>query len=140
MENRQVKIYAYNKAWTIENKVYSFFNWPLPVPVSPREVGYFAAVFIVMFLIGIVVPITQNLPVVIRFVAIPFGVMKFLLKKKLDGKMPLKYFAAWLQYQSTRGQCIERFQAVSGQETEKIRIEWFCSYGKEGNRRGRMSA
>lgn len=129
MENNTVRVRAYNKVWKLDNRIYAIQNLVLPVPVSTREVGYCLAAMGVMFLLQAIIPIVQYVPSVIRFLVIPIAVTQFLLKKKLDGKPPLKYFAAWINYIFTREEYIERFQSHTGKKNEKIKIDWFCSQG-----------
>lgn len=135
MESRRVAIRSYNKVWKIENRIYAIQNIILPVPVSPREVGYFFLVAGSVFLLGLFVPVVLHIPSVIRFLVIPIATTQFFLKKKLDGKMPPKYFISWVRYCLTKGQYIERFKTYTPQ-SPKIRLDWYCARGHRPTERG----
>lgn len=126
VEPKKINLRTYNKVWKIENRIYAIQNIVLPVPVSPREVLYFFVIaFIILMISNIVHPI-KIIPSVLRFIMIPFGTSQFLLKKKLDGKMPHKYFVSWIKYVFTRNQYIERFNTYE-HSVAKTRIIWDCS-------------
>lgn len=126
---KHVKVRAYNKVWKMDNRIYAINNLILPVPVSLRDGGYFLAIAGVMFALQMLIPFVRYIPSIIRFMLIPFALTQFLLKKKLDGKPPLKYLFAWIKYITSKNEYIERFAAHTNRRTEKIRIEWFCSQG-----------
>lgn len=139
-EVKRVPIRSYNKVWKIEDRIYAIQNIVLPVPVSPRQVGYFLLIAGVIFVVSMLLPLFSVLPSVIRFIAIPVALTQFLLKKKLDGKMPQRYFTAWLRYQYTRNQYIERFQEHPSKGLEKMRVDWCCTRGsivEKGRKEGR---
>jgi hypothetical protein len=129
MENKKINIRSYNKVWEIENRIYAIQNIVLPVPLKPREVLYFFVIAAVIFILSVVIPGFSHIPSVLRYLVTPFALTQFFLKKKLDGKMPQKYFISWLGYLFTKNQYIERFQAYP-QHQGKIRLNWMCSQGR----------
>jgi hypothetical protein len=93
MEDRDhVILRSYRSVWKIERKIYSIEGIKLLFPVSPNEVLYFAVSLGIAYLIAKVIPFMGRAHFVLKYVLIPFGIMKFLTKQKLDGKMPHKFF------------------------------------------------
>jgi len=125
MDNKKITIRAYNKVWKIENRIYAIYNIRFPLPIKPRSIGYYIAVALILNII----PGYKMMHAVLRY-AIPFFIAQFLLKKKLDGKSPIRYFFSLLKYFFTKYQYTERFKAVSG--SKKIKINWSCSKGLKG--------
>ncbi|EHI54574.1 hypothetical protein HMPREF9333_02263 [Johnsonella ignava ATCC 51276] len=126
IEPKKINLRSYNKVWKIENRIYAIQNIVLPVPVSPREVLYFFIIAFIMLLLSFLIPPLKIIPSILRFVAVPFGVSQFLLKKKLDGKMPHKYMMSWVNYMLTKEQYIERFSSYN-RNTANTKIVWLCS-------------
>lgn len=126
VEQKKINLRSYNKVWKIENRIYAIQNIVLPVPVSPREVLYFFIIAFIMLVLSFLIPPFKIIPSVLRFIAIPFGTSQFLLKKKLDGKMPHKYMVSWVNYMLTKEQYIERF-SLYNYNTANTKIVWLCS-------------
>ena len=120
-------VYSYPKAWKLENKIYAIGNYKLIVPLYPRQILYFVTVLLCMLGLSELPPVS-SVPWVIRFVVIPFVVGNYLLKKKLDGKSPVKYFLSWLQFCSQRGRYLERF-CLCPTKKAKENIRWYCVRG-----------
>lgn len=74
-------------------KIYAFQNIVLPFPIAPYEVLEFLAVVGAMLVMGRIFPILNNIPVVLRYGMLPYVTVKYLMKVKLDGKNPVKFFA-----------------------------------------------
>lgn len=129
MEENTVKIFSYTKVWKVEKKIYSISNIPLPVPVNPYDLLAFIGVALVVLILSSIIPGIGSVPVVIRYIAIPYGAVNYLMKKKVDGKNPIKYFIGcivfWL---GTRGRFVQRF-CTYPQRREKLQINWSCSRG-----------
>lgn len=128
-ESNKVTIYSYAKVWNVEKKVYSFSNIPLPRPVNPYDFIIFMAVAGGIFLLGKIFPVIVQLPAVIRFVAIPYGIANYLMKMKLDGKNPFKYLWGCMWYFFTvRGSYLQQFKKYPDKK-ERIALKWNCSMG-----------
>jgi len=125
-DNARVTVYSYNKVWKTENRIYAIQNIILPVPIKPQELLYFFGAAAVVFILSALLPFIAMIPFILRYVALPYGATQFLLKKKLDGKMPLKYLYDYVIYLTGKGENIERFTKCSGSEKERIRVDWFC--------------
>lgn len=128
-------IYSYPKAWKLENKIYAIGNYKLIVPLHPRQILYFVTVLLCMLLLS-KIPLIAAMPWVIRFAVVPYVAGNYLLKKKLDGKSPVKYFLSWLQFCTQRGQYLERFCLCRAKGT-KERFRWFCVKGTDKILNGR---
>lgn len=130
-QNNSIRLYSYNKVWKSEKKVYALGNIILPVPVAIYDALYFVITLLVMLAIGNIIPITEHIPFVFR-IAIPIGITKFLRKKKLDGKNPIKYLWSYLIYiLIDKYSYIERFNLHPVRKKEEYKINWNCSYAYE---------
>ena len=127
-ERKNITLYSYRKVWKVEKKIYALQNIVLPVPVNPYEVLEFIAVVVVVLILSNIFPFLQNVPPVLRYGAIPFLVVKYLMKLKLDGKNPIKYFMGLIPYLFTRNLYQEHF-ASHVDRKEKIKLKWLCSKG-----------
>jgi len=129
MEKNKVTIFSYTKVWNVEKKMYSFSNITLPRPINPFDLVAFIGVALGMLLLGKIIPVITQLPDVIRFVAIPYGIVNYLMKKKLDGKNPLRYFFDCIMYFFTvRGSYLQQFKKYADKK-EKMSLKWNCSMG-----------
>ncbi len=128
-ENRSVKIYSYKKVWKVEKKIYSISNINLPIPVNPYDLLVFLGVAIIMLILGRIIPAVAAIPTVIRFVMIPYGIAHYLMKMKLDGKNPFKFWIGCIIYFfTTKGYYIQLFKGHPDKK-EKIVLKWQCSRG-----------
>lgn len=129
MEENKVKIFSYAKVWKVEKKIYSISNIPLPVPINPYDLLAFLGVALVVMIISNIIPGIGKVPVVIRYVAIPYCSVHYLMKKKLDGKNPIKYFVGCIVYfiNIKRG-FVQRFRKYPD-KTKDVSLNWNCSRG-----------
>lgn len=128
-----ITLYSYSKVWKIEKKIYSIQNLTLPVPIDPWQILYFAGTWIICSVIFGVIPGFTKIPVVLRSIALPYGISKFLMTKKLDGKNPLRYILGVVIFLFTeQGKCMEHFTSVPEKQSV-VKLEWNCSEGiREG--------
>ena len=104
------RLRTYPRVWNYEKKIYAIENVRLIVPINPGELLYFAAGLAVAAALGKVLPVFAAVPFLIRYVLLPYALMKFLTKKKLDGKLPHLFFIGYIAY-LTLPKTISRFQA-----------------------------
>ncbi|MGE5629650.1 MAG: TcpE family conjugal transfer membrane protein [Caulobacteraceae bacterium] len=97
-EKDYVILRTYKSVWRIDQKIYSIEGLKLLFPVSPNEVLYFTVSVAISILMIKLIPLYGNLHFVIKYVMVPYGIMKFLTKQKLDGKMPHKFFVDFIIY------------------------------------------
>ncbi len=126
--DRKIILYSYRKVWFVEKKIYAIQNIVLPVPVNPYELLEFIIAAGVMLFLCRLIPALENVPSMIRYVIIPYIIVKYLMKLKLDGKNPVKYFISLVPYLITKGFYVEHFQSYPDKQ-EKIKLSWFCSKG-----------
>ncbi len=128
-KNKRIYINAYNNAWNVEKKIYAIQNFRLPVPVSLIEAVYFVLIVAIIVILGTIFKGFTKIPSILRFIVLPYFLTKFLVRKKLDGKSPQKYFITWLKYVIKKNIYIERFSEVNKTKDDKIKIDWQCSRG-----------
>ncbi|WP_051623600.1 TcpE family conjugal transfer membrane protein [Clostridium hydrogeniformans] len=118
-ENEEIVLRTYGSVWNIERKIYSIDGLKLLVPIAINELAYFALSIVVTFILVKFLPFFNNLHFVIKFLAVPFILMKFFTSIKLDGKLPHKFMWDYCVYIITpKYYC--RFQPV--EQYKKIRF------------------
>lgn len=134
MSNKRprIRIYSYNKIWKTKSKIYAVGNITLPVPVDPYQILYFALTLIVIVIITSIIPFLSGITPILRFALLPYGISQFLLRKKLDGKNPVKYFAGVILYLFVKQNFIDRFEDHTDKK-ENIKLFWNCSKGRGEN-------
>jgi hypothetical protein len=106
-----IRLKTYNSVWKIDRKLYSFEGVKLLFPVSFAEAAYFSGTLLLSIILSRIIPLYGKIHIVVRLGVIPFGVTKFFTKKKLDGKLPHKFFIDYLTYKLSPKQ-YERFTPV----------------------------
>jgi len=129
MEQNKLTVYSHNKVWRIEQKFYSIGKHVFDIPIPLKDAAYFGLLFGIMYILHITIPLITMIPGAVKFIMFPLGLSQFLLKMRLDGKLPHKFVAAWLRYIAARGSYVERFAAYPGAEGQRMRLTWLCSRG-----------
>lgn len=128
-EVNKVTLYSYSKVWNVEKKVYALFDVILPAPINPYTIVVFILVLLVFMGLERLIPFLSNIPVILRYMVLPYLSAQYLMKKKLDGKNPLKFVLGIMLYLVTEHSFyIERFTKYPAAE-ETIKINWKCSKG-----------
>jgi len=128
-EVSKVTLYSYSKVWKVEKKVYALFDMILPAPINPYTIVVF--IFVLLGFMGLerLLPFLTKIPVILRYLVLPYLSAQYLMKKKLDGKNPLKYLLGIILYLITeRNFYFEKFNKYPSVE-ENIKINWKCSKG-----------
>ena len=126
-ETPKVTLHSYNKAWNVEKKIYSIMNMVLPAPVNPFMVLAFIVMLLIVMALERVIPAFTLIPSIIKYLAFPFISANYLMKKKLDGKNPIKYlFGIIIHVFYERGRYIERFASHADREVV-LHLDWHCS-------------
>lgn len=129
MEEQKIKIYSYRKVWKVEKKVYALQNLRFPFPINTNEALEMIAVGLFIFILGYIITPINRIPLLLRLVAAPYIITQYLMKKKLDGKNPLKYLLGCLVYVFTvRGRYLQRMKSYADKR-EKVKLSWNCSMG-----------
>ncbi len=98
-DNRDyVILRTYRNVWKIDRKIYSLEGLKLPFPLNLNELMYFIVSIIITYIIISFIPFIGKAHFIFKYFLIPYGIMKFLTKQKLDGKYPHKYFFDMGQY------------------------------------------
>ena len=127
----KILIRSYRQAWQIENKIYAYGNIKFPIPIQPKAILYWVMIFLVTWLLSLMVPILQEIPMILKYLILPVVLTQFFLKMKLDGKKPHRYFLAWLSHLIHQTHYIERFNSIPPHQDQDFRLSWFCSRGIE---------
>lgn len=129
MNENRIVIYSYRKVWNVEKKIYAFQNIRLPFPINPYELLEFIGVALFVLLLGKILPFLTAVPTVVKYLAIPYLVTNCLMKKKLDGKNPIKYFWGVCVYCFTlRGSYLQQLKRHPKRQA-KTALSWKCSRG-----------
>lgn len=127
MENK-IKINSYYKVWRIERKIYSIGNIHLPAPINPNDAISFLGVVFVIYILQRFLPFIAGLHFGLKYIALPFIISKYLMKKKLDGKNPISYLAGLTIYFCTEfGTYLEVFEKYRDKELQ-YNHNWDCWY------------
>lgn len=113
MDNDKVVLRTYNRVWKYERKIYSLDTVRLPVPINPGDAIYFIIGLLITVLLLKLLPFLNVVPLILRYTLLPYGVMKFLTKKKFDGKLPHLFVKAYIEYVQLPKK-ISRFQGHAG--------------------------
>jgi hypothetical protein len=110
-EPRREILRPYTKLWNTPFKIYSIDSMKLLIPINPWDALYFLIGILLMMLIDKLIP--GNIIFVVKFIFIPYLIMKFLTNIKLDGKKPHKYFWDLFIFQFFSYKQYERFSPVA---------------------------
>lgn len=97
--------------WKFDRQIFSIEGIKLLFPIKPKELLYFIVSLITTGLLVKYVPFMNQIPWVVKYLAMPYGMMKFLTKQKLDGKLPHKFFIDYMIYKLSPKEFV-RFKAV----------------------------
>ena len=97
-EKEYVILRTYKSVWSFERKIHSIEGLKLLIPVSINDALYFGVGLLLSLLMTKIIPLFSRINWVVRFGIIPFGLMKYLTKQKLDGKYPHKFFFDFFVY------------------------------------------
>ncbi len=115
-EERTIILRTYNTVWKIDRKIYSIEGLKLLFPISINEILYLGVSILISYLLIKFIPFYNKLHFVIKYVVVPFGLMKFLTNQKLDGKLPHKFFYDYIMYK-IQPKKYDRFKPID--ETKK---------------------
>jgi hypothetical protein len=127
-KEERVVLRTYATTWKYEKKIYAIDRIRLLVPVNPSQVFYFLIGLLITMGLLKILPFLNAVPFIFRYALIPFALMKFLTKKKFDGKLPHKFALGYAEY-LLLPKAIARFQA--GEAYKKGRFESVAFRGRE---------
>lgn len=120
-DNNYVILRTYKSVWSFERKIHSIEGFKLWVPVSISNAGYFILGVLVTLILSKLLPFVNRVPFIVRYLIIPFGVMKYLTKQKVDGKYPHKFFYDLIVYLLSS----KRYYRFRHIDTDKKKIKSF---------------
>lgn len=97
-EEHIVVLRSYPTIWKYEKKLYSIDSIRLWVPIAMNDLLFFVAGLIFVILLSKGIPLFVRIPWIIRYGAVPFGIMKFFTRMKFDGKLPHKFAWGYMLY------------------------------------------
>lgn len=98
MQREKIMLRSYNRAWKYDRKLYAIDKIRLIIPINVDDAVYLAAGVLITILLLKIFPFLNEIPFIIRYVLLPYGLMKFLTKKKFDGKLPHKFLIGYFTY------------------------------------------
>lgn len=120
MDNKEpIILRTYSSVWKIENKIYSIDTIKLLFPVKPSELIYFFLSLLINYFLLKLLPFLDGIPFIFKWVVVPYLLMKFLTKQKLDGKLPHKFFIDYMIFKLGPKK-FSKFQPV--EEYKKIKF------------------
>lgn len=124
----RVRIYSYRKVWKVEKKIYSFMNVKLPGPINPHEFMEGLGIALFMLLLSRLFPFAAAVPSVLKYLVLPYVTVRYLMKLRLDGKNPFRYWAGYCQYLGARHCYLEHFRSCR-ESKRAVKLRWQCSRG-----------
>lgn len=108
-EDRREILRSYPNIWNYRKKIYNIDTIKLWIPLALEDACFIALGVAVVFMLCKIFPFLNGIPFVFRWFVIPFLIMKFMTKKKFDGKRPHKFLIGYLSY-LLRPKRYERFR------------------------------
>lgn len=124
----KIVLRTYKKMWHFERKLYAFGKYKLLIPVNMDTLAYLIAGLLITVFLLKVFPFLNGIPFIIRYILLPYGLMKLLTKKKFDGKLPHKFLMGYLEYMALP-KTFSRFE--NSREYKKGRFTSVAYRGKE---------
>lgn len=132
-EKEKIVLQSRQSIYNYEKRVYSFWGYTLPTPISLSEAGYLVVVELVVFILNW----TFKLPTlfsnfivdnVIKFGLIPYLTVRVIKYSKLDGKSPIAFVRDYISFFFDRNKKYEMFRDVTNvPEHEEYILDWWCS-------------
>ncbi|HER2025534.1 conjugal transfer protein [Bacillus infantis] len=89
---------TYNSVWKVEKVLYGIQDIPLPIPLTYRQIGFFAGGFILVWCLNRIPPLSLIDLGLIEYIFLPGLFSWFFTKQLLDGKAPHRFFLRVAQY------------------------------------------
>lgn len=125
-EKNVVILRTYQKTFTFEKLIYSFWNITLPFPVRPLLLVCAAAVAGVMWVADQYIPGFDAIPPVFKYGAIPYLLGNYMTRVRMDGKRPWVWLKDWIVFLVIKNDTIERFKRVEYPKEIKMSGTVYC--------------
>ncbi|PPA68689.1 conjugal transfer protein [Jeotgalibacillus proteolyticus] len=89
---------TYNSVWKVEKVLYGIQDIPLPIPLSYRQLGFFAGGIILVWMLNHFPPLSLIDLALIEYIFLPGLFAWFFTKQLLDGKEPHRFLVSVVQF------------------------------------------
>lgn len=89
---------TYNSVWKVEKVLYGIQDIPLPLPVTYRQIGFFAIGVLIMWFLNLFPPFSLIDLFLLEFAVIPGLFAWYFTKQQLDGKAPHRFILRVIQF------------------------------------------
>ncbi|MEK5109786.1 TcpE family conjugal transfer membrane protein [Cytobacillus sp. FSL K6-0129] len=103
---------TYNSVWKVEKVLYGVQDIPLPIPVTYRQIGFFAGGVALVWFLNKFPPLSLIDLGLIEYIFLPGLFAWFFTKQLLDGKAPHRFFYRAAQHHLSPRR-INRYKEVS---------------------------
>ncbi|MDM5205409.1 TcpE family conjugal transfer membrane protein [Cytobacillus kochii] len=103
---------TYNSVWKVEKVLYGVQDIPLPIPVTYRQIGFFAGGVALVWFLNKFPPLSLIDLGLIEYIFLPGLFAWFFTKQLLDGKAPHRFFYRAAQHHLSPHR-INRYKEVS---------------------------
>ena len=112
---------SYSSIWNVEKVLYSIGDVNLPFAVTWNQIGWFTVTFLLLLNFGHLIPIPFLGNPLIKYLAIPCCVSKFMGAKTFDGKKPYNFIRTVIMYflrphTTYGGKALKRTQEIYNEE------------------------
>lgn len=104
---------TYNSVWKVEKVLYGIQDIPLPIPLTYRQIGFFAGGVIVVWMLNHFPPLSLFELGLVEYIFLPGFCAWFFTKQLLDGKAPHRFMIRVIQYHLSPHH-FNRYKEVSG--------------------------
>ncbi|WP_131027719.1 conjugal transfer protein, partial [Clostridioides difficile] len=92
------KIKSYTGIWNVEKVLYAINDFNLPFPVTFTQITWFVITEFIIILFGDMPPLFMIEGALLKYFGILVALIRFLLQKTFDGKMPISRLKSQITY------------------------------------------
>lgn len=123
MEERQIEsVRTYEKAWNFDTVIYAVGDRPLLFPINLTQIGFFLVSLALLFVFYQIFPFLKIIPGIsnklVRYGLLPYLLMKFAMKQKVNGKQPHQWMIGELKYWFSQPKKLCRFKKNNVRDTK----------------------
>lgn len=89
---------TYNSVWKVEKVLYAIQDVPLPIPVTYRQIGFFAGGMALVWVLDHFPPLSLIDLWLVEYIFLPGLMAWFFTKQLLDGKAPHRFLLRVVDY------------------------------------------
>lgn len=123
VEQEQRVLRTYAKAWDFETVIYTVGDIALPFPINLTQLGFFGASLFLCFIIFAILPSFNIIPGVIKYLVLPFLLMKAATRLKVDGKKPYLWLLGEFKYLFLETKTLSRFKKYREEPEFKFKTQ-----------------